>query len=136
MTDTTQRDGLEDLTEPIGFIGDDDDFGSDATDEAKLPENRYYFRANGKEMSIPLLTFLSVRSALHFERGENVQGLLLGAESDEVREFILSLRGTAFERFMQRWEAKSKVRMGESQASSGSSASTEAPSSTTFGVQA
>ena len=123
--------GLEDLVEaPDGFVGEEDDFDS-IEDDSKLPQNRYYFRANGKTMSLPLLKFLPVRSALAFEQGRNVEGLLIGADTDEVKEFLQNLQGTAFRRFMRRWEEKSQVTPGESAASSASSASTEGPSSTT-----
>lgn len=128
MSDET-RDDLADLTAQPGDVSADDDFDG-LEDDSQKPENRYYFRANGKVLSIPLLHFLPVQSALCFEQGKNIEGLLIGADAD-VREFILSLKGSGFKRFMERWEAKSKVSSGESQASSASSASIGAPSSTT-----
>ena len=129
-----QHDGLEDLIEPTQFVGDDDNFSGDDHEDER-PENRYWFRVDDKTLSIPLLNYLPVESALCFEQGRNIEGLLLGAD-DEVRKFILGLKGSAFKRFMQRWEAKSKVSPGESAASSAPSVSTGGRSSMTSGETA
>lgn len=70
-----------------------------------------------RKYSLPLLKYLPVAAAEQFELGNQVQGLLLGADTEEVRDIIRGLDGDQFEAFMDQWQEASKTSVGESSAS-------------------
>lgn len=94
-----------------------------------LPENRFEFDVSSdpeKEelLSIPLLAFLPVEAAHAFERGLEIEGILIACDSDAARAYVGSLDTDQFREFMREWnrlsEENQKVSAGESSASSGS----------------
>lgn len=82
-----------------------------------IAQNRFEFEVGDKSYTVPLLKYLPVKAAAAFERGDNVEGILLGCDSEEARNAVLALDGEQFEVLMDEWAKASGVNVGESSAS-------------------
>lgn len=82
-----------------------------------IKQNRFEFVVASKEFSVPLLKFLPVSAAAAFERGDPVEGILEGCDTQSARAAILSLDGEQFDAFIHAWSEASGIELGESSAS-------------------
>lgn len=101
------------------------------TSKKSIQQNRFPFTVDGKTYSIPLLKYAPVEAAEAFENDKPIRALMLAANDQTAADAIRSLDGEQFQALMDAWTEASGISPGESQASTGSSESTQAPSAET-----
>jgi hypothetical protein len=82
-----------------------------------VSQNRFEFTHDGVTHSIPLLKFAPVRAALHFQHGEELDGIVACCENEAAKAALLSLDGEQFTALIDAWSKASGVTPGESEAS-------------------